>query len=55
MKRYTSFKFIRLTDEQKAKYELAAAKTQSSFGEWARTAMQRHWQISTRSSGKRKP
>ena len=38
MKRYTSFKFIRLTDEMKWKCEMAAVNSQCSFGEWARKA-----------------
>jgi len=54
MKRYTSFKFIRMSEALKAQCELAAAKEQLHFSEWARDAFQTKLKAESRKSGKRR-
>jgi len=51
MKRYTTFRPIRLTEERATKYDLAVARAQVSFSEWARQALEEKWK---RTTGKRR-
>ena len=54
MKRYTIFRPIRITELLAAQYDIAAAKAQVSFSEWARQALQQKWESEHRRTSKRK-
>jgi len=54
MKRYTSLKLIRMSEAMKAQCELAAAKEQLHFSEWARDAFQSKLKAEQKKSSKRR-